>query len=90
MNGYQSLVAEPTKAMRVWQTSLSEPKLERARNARIRSRSRGTAGHRAGERASALAVAAIEQFTLIVQLVFRIRRHRSEEVLAQLHLCSVK
>ena len=64
-NQDQFLIAELTKAMRIWQTSLSEPKLqvgeERAHLFLIAD---GMGGHQAGERASALAVAAIEQFTL--------------------------
>ena len=51
--------------MRIWQTSLAEPKVhvgeERAHLFLVAD---GMGGHRAGERASALAVAAIEQFTL--------------------------
>ena len=64
-NEDQFLVAELTKAMHVRQTSLPEPKLrigeERAHLFLVAD---GMGGHSAGERASALAVAAIEQFTL--------------------------
>ena len=64
-NEDQFLIAELTKAMRVWQTSLPEPKLrvgeERAHLFVVAD---GMGGHQAGERASALAVAAIEHFTL--------------------------
>lgn len=64
-NEDQFLITELTKAMRVWQTSLPEPKLqvgeERAHMFLVAD---GMGGHRAGERASAIAVAAIEQFTL--------------------------
>lgn len=64
-NEDQFLIAELTKAMRVWQTSLPEPKMrvgeERAHLFLIAD---GMGGHQAGERASALAVAAIEHFTL--------------------------
>ena len=64
-NEDQFLVAELTKAMHVRQTSLPEPRLrigeERAHLFLVAD---GMGGHSAGERASALAVAAIEQFTL--------------------------
>src|SRR5688572_32093310 len=64
-NEDQFLIAELTKAMRVWQTSLPEPKMrvgeERAHLFLVAD---GMGGHQAGERASALAVAAIENFTL--------------------------
>jgi serine/threonine protein phosphatase PrpC len=64
-NEDQFLVAELTKAMRVWQTSLPEPKLQVGEErAHLFLVADGMGGHRAGERASALAVAAIEQFTL--------------------------
>ncbi len=64
-NEDQFLVAELTKAMRIWQTSLSEPKLQVGEErAHLFLVADGMGGHQAGERASALAVAAIEQFTL--------------------------
>jgi len=64
-NEDQFLVAELTKAMRVWQTSLSEPKFQVGEErAHLFLVADGMGGHQAGERASALAVAAIEQFTL--------------------------
>jgi serine/threonine protein phosphatase PrpC len=64
-NEDQFLVAELTKAMRIWQTSLSEPKLQVAEErAHLFLVADGMGGQQAGERASALAVAAIEQFTL--------------------------
>jgi serine/threonine protein phosphatase PrpC len=64
-NEDQFLIAELTKAMRVWQTSLPEPKLQLGdARAHLFLVADGMGGHRAGERASALAVAAIEQFTL--------------------------
>src|SRR4029450_11139162 len=51
--------------MRVCQTSLPEPKLQVGEErAHLFLVADGMGGHRAGERASALAVAAIEQFTL--------------------------
>ena len=64
-NEDQFLVAELTKAMRVWQTSLAEPNLQVGEErAHLFLVADGMGGHLAGERASALAVAAIEQFML--------------------------
>ena len=64
-NEDQFLIAELTKAMRVWQTSLPEPKLQVGEeHAHLFLVADGMGGHRAGERASALAVVAIEHFTL--------------------------
>ena len=64
-NEDQFLIAELTKAMRVWQTSLPEPKLQVGEErAHLFLVADGMGGHLAGERASALAVAAIEQFML--------------------------
>src|SRR5688500_13030466 len=64
-NEDQFLIAELTKAMRVWQTSLPEPKVQVGdERAHLFLVADGMGGHQAGERASALAVAAIEQFTL--------------------------
>ena len=64
-NEDQFLIAELTKAMRVWQTSLPEPKLQVGEErGHLFLVADGMGGHRAGERASALAVVAIEQFTL--------------------------
>ena len=64
-NEDQFLIAELIKAMRVWQTSLPEPKLQIGEErAHLFLVADGMGGHQAGERASGLAVAAIEQFTL--------------------------
>jgi serine/threonine protein phosphatase PrpC len=64
-NEDQFLIAELTKSMRVWQTSLPEPKVQVGEErAHLFLVADGMGGHRAGERASALAVVAIEQFTL--------------------------
>src|SRR4030095_6027261 len=64
-NEDQFLIAELTKSMRVCQTSLTEPKLQVGEErAHLFLVADGMGGHRAGERASALAVVAIEQFTL--------------------------
>src|SRR5215218_1260034 len=64
-NEDQFLVAELTKSMRVRQTSLPEAKVQVGEErAHLFLVADGMGGHQAGERASALAVAAIEQFTL--------------------------
>ncbi|MEO7158007.1 MAG: protein phosphatase 2C domain-containing protein [Vicinamibacterales bacterium] len=64
-NEDQFLIAELTKAMRVWQTSLPEPTLQIGDEvAHLFLVADGMGGHQAGERASAIAVAAIENFTL--------------------------
>jgi PPM family protein phosphatase len=64
-NEDQFLIAELSKAMRVWQTSLPEPKLQIGEErAHLFLVADGMGGHQAGERASTIAVAAIEQFTL--------------------------
>ena len=64
-NEDQFLIAELTKAMRIWQTSLPEPKLQVGEErAHLFLVADGMGGQLAGERASALAVAAIEQFML--------------------------
>ena len=64
-NEDQFLIAELSKRMRVWQTSLPEPQLQVGEDrAHMFLVADGMGGHRAGERASAIAVAALEQFTL--------------------------
>jgi serine/threonine protein phosphatase PrpC len=64
-NEDQFLISELSKRMRVWQTSLPEPQLQVGEDrAHLFLVADGMGGHRAGERASAIAVAAIEQFTL--------------------------
>lgn len=64
-NEDQFVIAELSKAMRVWQTSLPEPKVQVAEErAHLFLVADGMGGHNAGERASAIAVAAIEHFTL--------------------------
>lgn len=64
-NEDQFLITELSKAMRVVQTSLPEPALQVAdERAHLFLVADGMGGHNAGERASAIAVAAIEHFTL--------------------------
>ena len=64
-NEDQFLIAELSKRMQVWQTSLPEPQLQVGEErAHLFLVADGMGGHSAGERASAIAVAAIEQFTL--------------------------
>jgi protein phosphatase len=64
-NEDQFLIAELTKTMRIWHTSLPKPKARLGdEHAHLFLVADGMGGHRAGEQASALAVTAIEQFTL--------------------------
>src|SRR6186997_415877 len=64
-NEDQFLIAELTKTMRIWHTSLPEPKTQFGdERGHLFLVADGMGGHRAGEQASALAVVAIEQFTL--------------------------
>jgi len=64
-NDDQFLSAELTKTMRIWQTSLPDPKAQfGVDRGHLFLVADGMGGHRTGEAASALAVVAIEQFTL--------------------------
>src|SRR6185503_7044843 len=85
INEDQFLIAELTKAMRVCQTSLTEPKLQVGEErAHLFLVADGMGGHRAGERASALAVVAIEQFTLnTFKWFFASSSAEAQKVLAQ-------
>lgn len=84
-NEDQFLIAELNKSMRVWQTSLPEPKLQVGEDrAHLFLVADGMGGHRAGERASAIAVAAIEQFTLnTFRWFFSTDSSGAQKVLAQ-------
>ena len=84
-NEDQFLIAELTKSMRVCQTSLTEPRLQVGEErAHLFLVADGMGGHRAGERASALAVVAIEQFTLnTFKWFFGTDSTQTQKVLAQ-------
>ena len=84
-NEDQFLIAELSKAMRVWQTSLAEPKLQVGdERAHLFLVADGMGGHQAGERASAMAVAAIEHFTLnTFRWFFAADGARAQKVLTQ-------
>jgi PPM family protein phosphatase len=84
-NEDQFLIAELSKRMRVWQTSLPEPQLQVGEDrAHLFLVADGMGGHRAGERASAIAVAAIEQFTLnTFRWFFAVDSPGAQKVLAQ-------
>ncbi len=84
-NEDQFLVAELTKTMRIWQTSLPETKAkfgdERGHLFLVAD---GMGGHQGGEQASALAVAAIQQFTLnTLKWFFESNQVEAARVLAQ-------
>src|SRR5580692_4225668 len=84
-NEDQFLVAELTKAMRIWQTSLPEPNVrfgeERGHVFLVAD---GMGGHKAGEHASALALVAIENFTLnSLKWFFDSNRQEAQQVLVQ-------
>jgi serine/threonine protein phosphatase PrpC len=84
-NEDQFLCAELTKAMRIWQTSLPEPKAQFGEErGHLFLVADGMGGARAGELASALAVVAIEQFTLnTFKWFFDANGPEAQRVLAQ-------
>ena len=68
-NEDQFLIAELTKTMRIWQTSLPEKKAQFGNErGHLFLVADGMGGRRAGEQASALAVVAIEQFALNIDI----------------------
>jgi len=85
-NEDQFLVAELTKTMRIWHTSLPEPKAQFGNErGHLFLVADGMSGHQAGEQASALAVAAIEHFTLnTFQWFFHSDRPEAQRALTQL------
>ena len=84
-NEDQFLIAELTKTMRIWHTSLPEPKTQFGdEHGHLFLVADGMGGHRAGEQASALAVVAIEQFTLnTFKWFFRSDAPAAQRVLTQ-------
>jgi serine/threonine protein phosphatase PrpC len=84
-NEDQFLIAELTKTMRIWQTSLPEPRAQFGEErGHLFLVADGMGGHRAGEQASAIAVVAIEQFTLnTFKWFFDANGPEAQRVLAQ-------
>jgi serine/threonine protein phosphatase PrpC len=84
-NEDQFLVAELTKTMRIWQASLPEQKAQFGdERGHLFLVADGMGGHLGGEHASALAVAAIQQFTLnTLKWFFESNKREAQSVLAQ-------
>jgi protein phosphatase len=78
------LIAELTKAMRISQTSLPEPKTQFGEeHGHLFLVADGMGGHQGGEYASALAVLAIQQFTLnTLKWFFESNKQEAQRVLA--------
>jgi protein phosphatase len=87
-NEDQFLIAELTKTMRIWQTSLPEPRAQFGEErGHLFLVADGMGGHRAGEQASAIAVVAIEQFTLnTFKWFFDTNGSEAQRVLAQFQM----
>ena len=84
-NEDQFLIADLTKAMRISQTSLPESKAQFGEeHGHLFLVADGMGGHQGGEQASALAVLAIQQFTLnTLKWFFESNRQEAQQVLAQ-------
>jgi PPM family protein phosphatase len=84
-NEDQFLIAELTKTMRIWQTSLPDAKAQFSdERGHLFLVADGMGGHQGGEQASALAVAAIQQFTLnTLKWFFESNQAEAQRVLAQ-------
>jgi protein phosphatase len=84
-NEDQFLIAELTKTMRIWQTSLPERRAQFGdERGHVFLVADGMGGHRGGEQASALAVVAIQQFTLnTLKWFFESDRAEAQRVLVE-------
>jgi PPM family protein phosphatase len=84
-NEDQFLIAELTKAMRIWQTSLAEDSAQFGEeHGHLFLVADGMGGHQGGKHASALAVVAIQQFTLnTLKWFFDSNPQEAQRVLAQ-------